>query len=302
MRGSPATTRTTAEPPSPCATGWRPAGPRPRRVHWDGAVSTRSPRGGTRDRGPRGRGPQAALTRDIPEDPETRARSTARAAPRGPPRLASSRDQAGLVALLHVLSPLERRSRTRTDAIGELSGGEVVDHANRSVVRRFSHPAQEHGFNVGDQAQDPVGRKTWTVVSVDQQDGTIDLKIGAKNDAPSLRDRRIRSPASTPPRRELARSWPNESCTRGRRRSGPRAPQRRSSFATPPAARPGDTPLRRRGEPLDKAAPRIILGLDRSYLAIQGPPGTGKTYLGAMAILAAVRRRRPWVSPRSPTP
>ena len=180
-----------------------------------------------------------------------------------------------------------------SDAIGELSGGEVVDQVSRSVVRRFSHPAQEHGFKVGEKAYDPVGKKSWTVVAVDQQHGTIDLKIGASNTAPLpthlVESGPLQAPLLAASLRQLAERVVHEGLETLRTtcasaslllRDAPRG----EALAT--------APLRRRGEPLDKAAPRIILGLDRSYLAIQGPPGTGKTYLGAMAILAAVKAKK----------
>ena len=180
-----------------------------------------------------------------------------------------------------------------SDAIGELSGGEVVDQVSRSVVRRFSHPAQEHGFKVGEKAYDPVGKKSWTVVAVDQQHGTIDLKIGASNTAPLpthlVESGPLQAPLLAASLRQLAERVVHEGLETLRTtcasaslllRDAPRG----EALAT--------APLRRRGEPLDKAAPRIILGLDRSCLAIQGPPGTGKTYLGAMAILAAVKAKK----------
>ena len=65
------------------------------------------------------------------------------------------------------------------DAIGELKGGEIVGKVKRSTVRRFEFPAQEHGFDSGAAAEDPVSHKTWTVVAVDEALGTIDLKIGS---------------------------------------------------------------------------------------------------------------------------
>ena len=38
------------------------------------------------------------------------------------------------------------------DALGGLTGGEIVDQVNRSVVRRFSFPPQEHRFSLGETA------------------------------------------------------------------------------------------------------------------------------------------------------
>ena len=50
----------------------------------------------------------------------------------------------------------------------------------QSVVRRFSFPPQEHGFDVGDTACDPATGKTWSVWTLDEERGTIDLKIGER--------------------------------------------------------------------------------------------------------------------------
>ena len=58
--------------------------------------------------------------------------------------------------------------------------GRSVD---RSVVRRFSYPAQEHGFSVGDVAIDP-NEEGMDGPRLDNESGTIDLKIGKDNTAP----------------------------------------------------------------------------------------------------------------------
>jgi len=67
-------------------------------------------------------------------------------------------------------------------AIGELRGGDNVGQEKKSVVRRFTFPAQEHGFDVGDKASDPVTGTEWTVCGINEEGGTIDLKIGMKSE------------------------------------------------------------------------------------------------------------------------
>ena len=42
------------------------------------------------------------------------------------------------------------------DALGGLTGGDVVDQVKRSVVRRFAFPPQEYKFKRGDTAVDPA--------------------------------------------------------------------------------------------------------------------------------------------------
>jgi uncharacterized protein len=175
------------------------------------------------------------------------------------------------------------------DAIGELTGGEIVGTVKRSTVRRFGFPPQEHGFDAGDAAEDPVSGKKWTVVDVDEEHGTIDLKIG-KVDAPLPKAIVEGGPVNTKALearlRELAEHVVH------------------SGFSTHTAAtalllrhRPHadsteDAPLRQEDEGAAEAARRIIIGLGDSYLPIQGPPGSGKTFTAAGAILALVAEGR----------
>ena len=83
---------------------------------------------------------------------------------------------------MRTLSPAELIGEP--DALGGLTGGEIVDQVNRSVVRRFSFPPQEHRFSAGDTAHDAETNKGWPVWAVDDAAGTIDLKIGNTYDGP----------------------------------------------------------------------------------------------------------------------
>jgi uncharacterized protein len=170
------------------------------------------------------------------------------------------------------------------DAIGELRGGEVVEHVKQSVVRRFSFPPQEHGFGVGDSVCDPATGKKWSVWELDEGQGTIDLKIGKANADPVPRDVIESGPVRTDALADRLRDL------------GERVVAERLIGGDPATAmllrrRPAgdgkaDGPLRGEGEGACDAAVRLILGLQESYLPIQGPPGAGKTYTAAQAILA----------------
>ena len=48
------------------------------------------------------------------------------------------------------------------DALGGLTGGDVVGQVKRSVVRRFCFPAQEHKFSTGSTACDPATDRQWS--------------------------------------------------------------------------------------------------------------------------------------------
>jgi hypothetical protein len=55
----------------------------------------------------------------------------------------------------------------------------VAGQVNRSVVRRFRFPPQEHKFSTGGTACDPGTGKQWPVCDVDDARGTIDPKMGS---------------------------------------------------------------------------------------------------------------------------
>ena len=77
---------------------------------------------------------------------------------------------------LRTLSPAELIGEP--DALGGLTGGDVVGQVKKSVVRRFRFPPQEHKFSAGGTACDPDTDKQWSICDVDDARGTIDLKIG----------------------------------------------------------------------------------------------------------------------------
>jgi uncharacterized protein len=169
-------------------------------------------------------------------------------------------------------------------AIGDLRGGEIVDHVKKSVVRRFSFPPQEHGFVVGDRVCDSATEKTWLVWDLDEERGTIDLKIGSANAEPMPSNVMECGPINT---RVLANRLRDLGEHVVRDGASGKDPATALLMRRRPAA-DGQSlgPLRGESEGSGDAALRLISGLKDSYLPIQGPPGTGKTYTAAQAILA----------------
>jgi predicted RecB family nuclease len=170
------------------------------------------------------------------------------------------------------------------DAIGDLHGGEVIEHVKQSVVRRFSFPPQEHGFAAGDSARDPATEKTWTVWSLDEERGTIDLKIGKAN-AEVLPAAVIEpGPIGTKVLAESLRDLGERVLGEGLSGDDPASALLLRRRPAGDGQRVGR--LLRDGEGPDDAALRLVPVLENSYLPIQGPPGTGKTYAAAQSILA----------------
>jgi uncharacterized protein len=182
------------------------------------------------------------------------------------------------------LSPAELTGEP--DALGGLTGGEVMTLVNRSVVRRFSFPPQEHRFSCGDPAYDVQTGRGWSVWTVDDATGTIELKIGNAYDGPLPAGLVEGGPPGTRELRERLGDFGDRVVREGAD-GGDAA--RALLLRRPPTA---SGELVDDGETVAGAAVRLATSLRRSYLPLQGPPGTGKTYTAAEQILALVAQGR----------
>jgi uncharacterized protein len=189
---------------------------------------------------------------------------------------------------LRTLGPAELIGES--DALGGLTGGDVVAELRRSVVRRFFFPPQEHRFSAGDTAHDSITDKGWTVVAIDDALGVIDLKIGAGYDGPMPASLVPEGPIPTPNQRDRLRGLGARVVRDGvSGRDAATALLLRSRPAD--GAAPGE-PLRDASETTGDAAVRLVVALRNSYLPIQGPPGTGKTFTAARQILELIESGR----------
>ena len=172
------------------------------------------------------------------------------------------------------------------DALGGLTGGDVVGQVRKSVLRRFSFPPQEHKFSAGDTAVDPATARGWPVWAVDDAAGTIELKVGLAYDGPLPAALIEDGPIKTAQLRERLRDL------------GDRVARNGADGADAATAlllkRPPGTgvALLSPGETAAEAAVRLASLLRCSYLPLQGPPGTGKTYSAAEQILTLVTQGR----------
>jgi uncharacterized protein len=176
------------------------------------------------------------------------------------------------------------------DAIAGLKGGESVADVARSVLLRFSFPTQEHGFEAGDTAVDPSTGRAWTIWSLDDDRGVIELKVGRDYSGPLPTALIEGGPFDTKALATRLRDL-------GDRVSSERLAGEDAATALLMRLRPrGDEleqgQLRHDDETASEAAIRLGLALRASYLPIQGPPGTGKTFTGADQILALIADNR----------
>ena len=224
-----------------------------------------------------------ALLADVPDDPSARsAEQNAKALLADLLDWHRREDKPGWwrYFYLRTLGPAELIDEP--DALGGLTGGDVVEELKRSVVRRFFFPPQEHRFAAGDTAHDSVTDRGWTVVAIDDASGVIDLKIGVGYDGPLPVSLVPEGPIPTPAQRDRLRDLGARVVRDGvSGRDAATALLLRSRPAD--GATPGE-PLRRAGETTGDAAVRLVLALRDSYLPIQGPPGTGKTFTAARQI------------------
>ena len=189
---------------------------------------------------------------------------------------------------LRTLSPAELIGEP--DALGGLSGGDVVGQVKRSVVRRFRFPPQEHKFSAGGTACDPDTDKQWTVCDVDDARGTIDLKMGSTYSGPWPAALVEAGPPRTWEQRDRLRDLGDRVVREG---VGGEDAATALLLRRPPDD--GSDPagsLRAEGETASAAAVRLAVSLRRSYLPMQGPPGTGKTYTAAEQILELIAHGR----------
>jgi uncharacterized protein len=176
------------------------------------------------------------------------------------------------------------------DAIGGLSGGDLVGDVARSILLRFSFPAQEHGFTRGDSAVDPSTGRSWMIWALDDDLGVVDLKVSRDYSGPLPTALIEGGPLDTKVLASRLLDLGDRVATEGL--SGDGAAIGLLMRLRPRGDELAQGDLRRIGETAGEAAIRLGISLCGSYLPIQGPPGTGKTFIGADQILALVAKGR----------
>lgn len=239
----------------------------------------------------------AALTADVPE--EAAARSPDHAARWLLAHLLQwhrREDKAEWWHYFHLRALSDEELTDEADAIGGLTLiGPLGEPVKRAQVFRYAFDAdQEYKIALGDAPDDPRGKSAGTVVGLDAQAGTIDLRRQLTWDRPHPTSLVPGGPFDTKEQRNaLLRlgEWVRE---HGLDDEGPYRAAIDLLRGRPPrvAGVEAGSPLSGPGEGMLEAAKRAGLALDGTTLAIQGPPGSGKTFTGARMILELVRAGR----------
>ena len=180
----------------------------------------------------------------------------------------------------------DKERREESDALGELTFERAWrDPAPRarSTIYHFSFPPQDHRIRVRDEPHDPVTRgAAGTVFHVG--DDHIDLRRGSGRPAPtptSLIPHDYVHPKPKPESLQRLAHWVVE---HGIDAPGEYRAARDLLMRRPPRAGQPEGEALAGDDDAQDAARRLVLALDKSYLAVQGPPGSGKSTVGAQMI------------------
>jgi len=247
---------------------------------------------------------QAALTGDLPANPEERT--------------AEQAARALLASMLGYCRQEEKNAWWEFFRLRELPAAEQLEEREmlagleylgvmprqgreRNARHRYSFSPQDTAIDVGDQvvftkAEDPVpdGPGTsLTVADIDLASSTVVFSVGgaAANARPTavLRHQVVKSK----PIENALLSFAESVRDHGFQTSGPYVAASQLLLRLPPRRRQGAAgPLRGQGEPVLEAAKRVCKELDGGVLPIQGPPGSGKTYVGARVIAELARTKK----------
>jgi predicted RecB family nuclease len=201
---------------------------------------------------------------------------------------------------------LERSDSELTEMDSESIGGlepvgepEKLGGRSPSMVQQLTFPTQEHKIKVGayddphscgidpDTGESDQNPETIDVVSIDDENGTIGVKVTPKWSKLPLPTALIpRGPMQTGIHRAALRDVASDIVKAGLEGEGKYRAARDVLRRDPPRTSAVElgSPLQEGEVDLEKVK-RIARGLDGSCLFIQGPPGSGKTYTGAHLIL-----------------
>jgi predicted RecB family nuclease len=181
-------------------------------------------------------------------------------------------------------------------AVGGLTYDSVVRKEKKSLIHRYRFPPQDHALDRANEVRDPrTGKNPGTIVNIDEENFTIDLKRGEKSAVEHPNALIPYNMVNTDPLRDsLWRlgSWVAEN---GIDVDGPYRSARNLLLRRPPLLLNSDleSVIDGKGQ-LTQAAKDLITRISQepSVLPVQGPPGSGKTFTGARMIVELVRQGR----------
>ena len=176
------------------------------------------------------------------------------------------------------------------EALAGLEYEGVVGTVKRSQVHRYRFdPEQDHKMGVGNQA-DPRSGKGVTVVALDDEQGTIDIKRGVGSDAEHPRSLVPPKPRGDSEQQRALIALGRWVADNGIDSPGKFRAVRDLLLCDPPRLQSGNSlaSVVAGADGPSEATCTVVGDLEQSCLAVQGPPGSGKTYTGADLVLSLV--------------
>ena len=180
----------------------------------------------------------------------------------------------------------ERKAITGLQFVTELP----KDKGERNVTHRYTYPPQELSIEEGDDLVEVQGEDVGSVKAISQETFKLDIKKTGKTVnvhptsvhvkdvvRPGSLETSLFNFASDVTQYGVDHTWPDHAAKDLLMKRNPKLLDGTEGAFV------------REGEDTLNAAIRIVLNLERSYLAIQGPPGSGKTYTGARMIIELVK-------------
>ena len=192
-----------------------------------------------------------------------------------------------------------RREMTEEELIEDIEclGGleRVADKApvgvGRSLVYSFTFPEQETKLRVGSDCLRIDTMKAFgSIVALDEEFRTIEIKIGSKHDVPPKLSIGPTSPIDSSPLRNAVWRFADSLIRDDGRFKALRGLLRKDAPML--LGREPGLPVLAAGGDFNAAVLDAVLALDDSYLFVQGPPGTGKTTTGAKLIVGLLGQGR----------
>ncbi|HKZ92044.1 MAG TPA: TM0106 family RecB-like putative nuclease [Candidatus Limnocylindrales bacterium] len=177
----------------------------------------------------------------------------------------------------------------RLEAREPLAMLELIGPTDESGRRfRYRFPEQDHDISRG--GTDPATQQSLVVEALDDDANEIELRFPKGREVIHPRSLVATSVVPSPDLEQRLLDIGRSVLDQGMEGDGPYRAARDLLLRRPPriAGHQPGAPLRMDGEDAPGAARRLVMGLDRTTLAIQGPPGSGKTHCGARMILDLV--------------
>ncbi len=170
------------------------------------------------------------------------------------------------------------------EVIAGLHSPEWVDSGSRNKVYRYAYPEQDFKIRAGSNVNRLDNLKNVIVVSIDEDQCSIDLKVqpDENGEPPGILSISLGAPVKSDAMQQALLAFA-DSVIKGEKRYKSVLDYLMRKLPDIDGIASGQPIVSASGEPLAQTI-SVVERMKESYLFIQGPPGTGKTYTGSHLI------------------